>query len=133
MNHINRVLHADRHSAGEVRDVNFTRRARGFLHRVAGDLHLRNGEHDIKAEPARRGGGCRVTLNTDRLIVELSDSPARQAVSMSFRTRRGRADLSGGGDNVVTAEQLGTHEGYESLLSSLRLANGLDSERRQEG
>lgn len=132
MNHINRVLHADRHSAGAVRDANFTRRARGFLHRVAGDLRLRAGEHDINAEPARRGGGCRVTLNTERLIVELTDSPARQAVAMSFRTRRGRADLSGGGDNVVSAEQLGTREGYESLLGALRLANGLDSERRQE-
>lgn len=130
MNHINRVLHADRHSAGAVRDANFTRRARGFLHRVAGDLRLRAGEHDIKAEPARRGG-CRVTLNTERLIVELTDSLARQAVAMSFRTRRGRADLSGGGDNAVGADQLETREGYDSLLGALRLANGLDSERRQ--
>lgn len=132
MNHINRVLHADRQSAGAVRDANFTRRARGFLHRVAGDLHLRRGEHDIEAQPARHGGGCRVTLNTDRLIVELTDSPAHQKVAMSFRTRRGRSDLSGGGDNVVSAEQLDTREGYELLLSALRLANGLDSEHRQE-
>ncbi|WP_321817869.1 MULTISPECIES: hypothetical protein [unclassified Paraburkholderia] len=132
MIHINRVMHADRHSAGAVRAANFTRRARGFLHRVAGDLRLRAGEHDIKAEPSRRGSGCRVTLNTERLIVELTDSPERQAVVMSFRTRRGRADLSGGGDNAVASDQLETREGYEALLSALRLANGLDSERRRE-
>lgn len=130
MSHTNRVMHADRRSAGAERDARFTRRARGFLHRVAGDLRLRAGEHEIKAEPCRRGNGCRVSLNTDRLILEVTDSPSRGTVAMSFRTRRGRSDLSGGGDNSVSAEQLGTREGYESLISALRLANGLDSERR---
>ncbi|WP_430233387.1 hypothetical protein [Paraburkholderia tropica] len=130
MSHTNRVMHADRRSAGAERDARFTRRARGFLHRVAGDLRLRAGEHEIKAEPAHRGNGCRVSLNTNRLILEVTDSPARGTVAMSFRTRRGRSDLSGGGDNAVSAEQLGSREGYESLLSALRLANGLDSERR---
>ena len=132
MNHINRVMYADRHSAGAARDARFTRRARGFLHRVAGDLRLRAGDHHITAEPARSDRGCRVILNTDRLIVEVTDSPVRRMVAMSFRTRRGRADLSGGGDNAVSAEQLGTREGYESLLCALRLANGVDGERRQE-
>jgi hypothetical protein len=84
MNHITRVLHADRHSAGAVRDAQITRRARGFLHRIAGDLRLRTGEHDITAEPAARGHGCRVTLNTDRLIVEVADAPARGTVAVSF-------------------------------------------------
>ncbi|HKR46995.1 MAG TPA: hypothetical protein VJU59_46265 [Paraburkholderia sp.] len=130
MNHINRVLHADRRSAGAARDADFTRRARGFLHRVAGDLRLRAAEHDITTEPAHRGQGCRVSLNTDRLILEVTDSPSRGAVAMSFRTRRSRADLSGGGDNAVSAEQLGTQSGYESLINALRLANGLDRERR---
>lgn len=130
MNHSNRVLHADRRRAGAARDASFTRRARGFLHRIAGDLRLRAGEHDITAEPSRRGRGCRVMLNTDRLIVEVADVPARQVVAVSFRTRRGRLDLSGGGDNSVSTEQLSSRGGYESLLSALRLANGLDGERR---
>ena len=129
MNHTNRVMHADRGSAGAEYDARFTRRARGFLHRVAGDLRLRAGEHEIKAEPGRRGSGCRISLNTNRLILEVTDSSSRGAVAMSFRTRRGHSDLSGGGDNAVSAEQLGSREGYESLISALRLANGLDRER----
>lgn len=83
-----------------------------------------------RLSPAAVATACRVSLNTDRLILEVTDSPSRGTVAMSFRTRRGRSDLSGGGDNSVSAEQLGTHEGYESLISALRLANGLDSERR---
>ncbi|CAG9255039.1 conserved hypothetical protein [Paraburkholderia unamae] len=132
MNHINRVFHADRRGAGAAREADFTRRARGLLHRIAGDLRLRAGEHDITAESARRGRGCRVALNTDRLILEVTDSPAQPAVAVAFRTRRGRKDLSGGVDDVVSPEQLGSPEGYESLLSALRLVNGLDTERRQE-
>lgn len=130
MKHVNRVMHADRHGAGEARDARFTRRARGFLQRVAGELRLRAGEHEITVASRCQNRGCRVTLGTARLIVEVSDLPVNQSVRMSFRTRRGYADLSGGGDNAVSAEQLGTREGFESLLGALRLVNGLDSERR---
>ena len=130
MNHITKVLHADRRSAGAARETEITRRARGFLRRVAGDLRLRAGEHDITEHPAAQGQGCRVRLNTGRLIVEVADAPARNSVAVSFRTRRGRADLSGGGDNAVSLEQISSREGYEAMLGSLRLANGLDHERR---
>lgn len=132
MNHITRIIHADRRSAGAARDTEITRRARGFLRRVAGDLRLRAHEHDITAQPAARGRGCRVTLNTERLIVEVADAPARSSLAVSFRTRRGRLDLSGGGDNAVSLEQISSREGYEAMLRSLRLANGLDFARLQE-
>jgi hypothetical protein len=130
MNHTTRVLHADRRSAGAAREAEITRRAGGFLRRVAGDLRLRAGEHDITAQAGACGHGCRVTLNTDRLIVEVADAPIRNTVAVSFRTRRGRSDLSGGGDNSVSLEQISSREGYEAMISSLRLANGLDGERR---
>lgn len=132
MNHITRITHADRRSAGARRDTEIARCARGFLRRVAGDLRLRAGQHDITSLLAARGRGCRVTLNTGRLIVEVADAPARNSVAVSFRTRHGRSDLSGGGDNAVSLDQISSREGYEAMLAALRLASGLDQERRQE-
>ncbi|MFC0403178.1 hypothetical protein [Paraburkholderia rhizosphaerae] len=127
---IPKVFHADRRSAGATTDANITDHATRMLRRVARDLHLPAGEHEIVSQPARRGYGCKVTLRTRSMMLEVADSPARQAVTMSFRTRRGRSDLSGGGDNVVPLEQLASREGYESLLCGLRLAAGLDSAGR---
>ncbi|MGF6851127.1 hypothetical protein OKW29_000013 [Paraburkholderia sp. CI3] len=100
------------------------------MRRIARDLHLRSGEHEIVTEPARRNRGCRVTLRTPAVMLEVADTPTRQKVAVSFRTRRGRADLSGGGDNLVSLEQLSSREGYDALLGGLRLAGGLDIERR---
>jgi hypothetical protein len=125
-----KVFHADRRSAGAATDAAITDQATRMLRRVAHDLRLRHGEHEIVSEPARRGRGCRVMLRTSALMLEVADTPARQKVTVSFRTRRGRSDLSGGGDNAVALEQLTSCEGYDALLSGLRLAAGLDSERR---
>ena len=127
---IPQVFYADRRSAGAATDAAITDHATRMLRRVARDLRLRSGEHEIVTEPARRGRGCHVTLRTPAVMVEVADSPTRQSVAMSFRTRRGRSDLSGGGDNVVPLEQLSSREGYDALLGGLRVAGGLDSERR---
>jgi hypothetical protein len=125
-----KVFYADRRSAGVAADAAITDQATRMLRRVARDLRLRNGEHEIVAEPARRGRGCRVTLRTPAVMLEVADSPCRQSVAVSFRTRRGRADLSGGADNAVQLDQLSTRDGYESLLGGLRLAAGLDAQCR---
>jgi hypothetical protein len=127
---IPKVFYADRRSAGASTDAAITDQATSMLRRVARDLRLRSGEHEIVAESACRGRGCRVTLRTPAVMLEVADSPTRQSVAMSFRTRRGRADLSGGGDNAVPLEQLSSRDGYDSLLGGLRLAAGLDAERR---
>lgn len=125
-----KIFYADRRSAGAVSDAALTHQASGLLRRVALDLRLPPAAHEIVTEPARRGRGCRVTLRTPSLLVEVADSPSRHAVAMSFRTRRGRSDLSGGGDNAVPLEQLATDDGYETLLGRLRLVSGLDQDRR---
>jgi hypothetical protein len=127
---IPKVFYADRRSAGVSADAAITDQATRMLRRVARDLRLRSGEHEIVAEPARRGRGCRVTLRTPAVMLEVADSPSRQSVAVSFRSRRGRSDLSGGGDNTVPLEQLASRDGYDSLLGGLRLAAGLDAERR---
>lgn len=125
-----KVFHADRRSAGVASDATITDQATRMLRHVARDLHLRAGDHEIVTKPARQGRGCRVILQTSALMLEVADTPGRQKVAMSFRTRRGRSDLSGGADNTVALEQLATREGYDSLLGGLRLAGGLDTERR---
>ena len=125
-----KVFYADRRSAGVASDAAVTNQATRMLRRVARDLRLRSGEHDIVAEPARRGRGCRVTLCTSAVMLEVADSPTRQSVAVSFRTSRGHSDLSGGADNTVALDQLSSREGYDSLLGGLRLAGGLDAERR---
>lgn len=125
-----KVFYADRRSAGAAADAAITHHATQMLRRVARDLRLPNGEHEIVTEPARLGRGCRVTLRTPAVMLEVADTPTRQKVAVSFRTRRGRSDMSGGGDNAVALEQLSSRDGYDALLTGLRLAAGLDGERR---
>jgi hypothetical protein len=125
-----KLFYADRRSAGVPSDAAITHHATQMLRRVARDLRLRSSEHEIVAEPARRGRGCRVTLRTPAVMLEVADTPTRQKVAVSFRTRRGRADMSGGADNAVSLEQFSSRDGYDTLLGGLRLAGGLDSERR---
>jgi hypothetical protein len=127
---IPRVFHADRRSAGAATDANITDHATRILRRVARDLHLPAGEHEIVGQPARRGRGCKVALRTRAMMLEVADSPSRRLVTMAFRTRRGYSDMSGGEENVVPLEQLASREGYESLLNGLRLAAGLDGTYR---
>lgn len=124
------VFYADRRSAGAATNAAITNHATRMLRRVAHDLRLRAGEHEIVSEPARRSRGCRVTLRTSAVMLEVAYSPSRQSVAVSFRTRRGRLDRSGGGDNAVALDQLASREGYDALLGGLRLAAGLDAERR---
>jgi hypothetical protein len=130
---IPKVFQADRRSAGAATDANITDQATRILRRVARDLRLRADEHEIVSQPACRGQGCRVTLRTGSMMLEVADSSTRQSVSMSFRTRRGRSDLSGGGDNAVSLEQVSTRDGYDALIGDLRLAAGLDTKHRAGG
>lgn len=127
---IPKVFYADRRSAGATLDPAITRLGKRMLRRVAHDLRLRADEHEIVAEPARCGRGCRVTLHTSSLMFQVAGSPAQGVLALSFRTRRGRTDLSGGGDNAVPFEQFASRAGYDELLGGLRLAAGLDGERR---
>lgn len=125
-----KVFYSDRRSAGATTDAAITHHATQMLRRVARDTRLRPDDHEIVSEPARRGRGCRITLRTSALMLEVADTLTRQKVAVSFRTRRGRSDLSGGSDNAVHFDQLSTREGYDSLLGGLRLAGDLDAEQR---
>lgn len=69
----------------------------------------------------------RVSLRTETLFVDVLEHRAGSGVALSFRTRRGRSDLTGGGENHVALTQLETPSGYRAMLDGLRLAGGIDS------
>jgi hypothetical protein len=127
---IPKVFYADRRSASAAADVAVIDHTTRMLRRVASDFRLRAGEHEIVTEPARRGRACRVTLRTAAVILGVAVPSTLQAVAVTLRARRGRSDISGGRDNAVTLAQPGSRDGYNSLLSGLRLAAGVDSDCR---
>jgi hypothetical protein len=64
---IPKVFYADHRSAGAATDAAISDCAARMLRRVARDLRLRSGEHEIVAESARRGHGCHVTAGMDSM------------------------------------------------------------------
>jgi hypothetical protein len=120
-----RLFYADRTAASAGMNAALQRHAARLLRRVAHDLQLRS--HEIVVQPARLSSRSRVSLRTGTLFVDVLDKPCRQGVALSFRTRRGRWDLTGGGENHVSLEQLETYAGYQSFLEGLRLASGINS------
>jgi hypothetical protein len=119
-----KLFYADRASASAGTTAALHQQAARVLRRVAHDLRLR--KHEIVVQPARRAYPSRVSLRTATLFVDVLDKPCRQGVALSFRTRRGRLDHTGGGENYVPLEQVETKAGYQALLDRLRLAAGLE-------
>ncbi|MGF6265397.1 hypothetical protein OKW49_006390 [Paraburkholderia youngii] len=120
-----KLFYADRRSAGAGATAALQQQASRVLRRVAQDLRLRS--HEIVVEPSRRNFPGRVSLRTETLFVDVLDRPCQKPVALSFRTRRGRSDLTGGGENYVPLEQIETTRGYQSFLDGLRLAGGIDT------
>ncbi|WP_345817767.1 hypothetical protein AAGS40_29570 (plasmid) [Paraburkholderia sp. PREW-6R] len=118
-------FYTDRRSGGAGATAALQQQAARVLRRVAQGLRLRSRE--IVFEPSRRNFPGRVSLRTETLIVDLLDRPCQKPVALSFRTRRGRSVLTGGGENYVPLEQIETACGYHSFLDGLRLAGGIDT------
>ena len=125
-----RLFYADRTVASAGMNAALQRHASRLLRRVAHDLHLQS--HEIVVQPVRRSSQSRVSLRTGTLFVDVLDKPCRQGVALSFRTRRGQSDLTGGGENHVSLEQLETFAGYQSFLEGLRLASGIYLEESRQ-
>ncbi|EIN00051.1 hypothetical protein WQE_16044 [Paraburkholderia hospita] len=120
-----KLFYADRSSAGAGATAALQQQATRVLRRVAHDLRLRS--HEIVLQPARRNIPGRVSLRTETLFVDVLDRPCQKRVALSFRTRRGRSDVTGGGENYVPIEQIESVHGYASFLEGLRLAGGIDT------
>ena len=121
-----RVFYADGSSANTGAKAALQRHATRVLRRVAQDLRLGAHAHEIIANPGRGNSTVRVSLRTETLFVDVLERRCGSGVAFSFRTRRGRSDLTGGGENHVSLEQLETKAGYQAMLDGLRLAGGID-------
>jgi hypothetical protein len=120
-----KLFYADRTSAGAGTYAVLQQQATRVLRRVAHDLRLRS--HEIVTQPARQNFPGRVSLRTETLFVDVLDHPCQSRVALSFRTRSGRSDLTGGGENYVSIEQIESTRGYQSFLEGLRLAGGINT------
>ncbi|WP_439673135.1 NERD domain-containing protein (plasmid) [Cupriavidus necator] len=96
-----------------------------ILRRFAGDMALSPRDFTIREHRQRRRDVDVFALHTDSLLVEIQHpAGAEGGVLMSYRTCRGRNDLTGGRDNTVNVESLATDQGYAELVSTLRVVAG---------
>ncbi|WP_097191175.1 hypothetical protein [Caballeronia arationis] len=120
------MFYADRNSANSGAKAALERHASRVLRRVAQDLRLAATSHEIVTDSRRGSSAVRVSLRTETLFVDVLERRGGSGVALSFRTRRGRSDLAGGGENHVALAQLETPAGYRAMLDGLRLAGGID-------
>jgi hypothetical protein len=76
------------------------------LWKVAAFLGLEKGQYDIRVN---RGGDAvsgEVTLHTDKIYIQLSQSAVRPGAQLLYRTVTGRRDHTGGVNHVVPADTL---------------------------
>ncbi|WP_416046969.1 hypothetical protein [Cupriavidus basilensis] len=100
------------------------RDASRVIRRLANDLGLRPREFTVRERCQRRQQGDVYALHTDTLYVQIAHAPQQSAARMSFRTCRGRDDYTGGRDNAVCLQSIGSPEGYASLVATLRVVAG---------
>ncbi|KAB0599719.1 MULTISPECIES: hypothetical protein [Cupriavidus] len=95
------------------------------LRRFAGDMALSPREYTIREHRQRRRDVDVFALHTDSLLIEIQHpAGAEGGVLMSYRTCRGRNDLTGGRDNAVSVDSLASDQGYANLVATLRVVAG---------
>jgi hypothetical protein len=119
-----------RRVSSEAALAELSMQATRFLRRVVHDMRLSSKDFDIEVAPATTKRCQRITLSTESFFLDVQDTVPGTAVAISYRTRLGKNDPSGGESNFVAIEQIGTSHGYASLLGSLRLTQGLSNRRR---
>jgi hypothetical protein len=119
-----------RRVSSEAASAELTQHATRFLRRVAHDMRLSSREFDIKATHATARRRQYITLSTESFFLDVQDTAPGTTVAISYRTRQGKLDLSGGRSNSIAVEQIDTAQGYASLVLNLRLTQGLSNARR---
>jgi hypothetical protein len=100
---------------------------RAFLQRLATDLGLATADRDIRSNPGGIAVSGEVTLHTDDIYVQLSDSLiGRAGVQVLYRTCNGRADYCGGQNRYTYLKDLAKPDRYEWFVAELqRLTEGV--------
>jgi hypothetical protein len=84
----------------------FHSRARSQLRRLATALGLRPGSYDLRSNPAGIAVSGEITLHSDRLYVQASQSAMGNGSGILFRTCKGRKDYVGGPNNFAPLDLL---------------------------
>ena len=88
----------------------FHSRARSQLRRLATALGLPPGSYDLRSNPAGIAVSGEITLHTDFLYVQASQSVMGHDNGILFRTCKGRKDYVGGPNNFAPLDLLNRPE-----------------------
>jgi len=88
----------------------FHSRARSQLRRLATTLGLASGSYDLRSNPAGIAVSGEITLHTECLYVQASQSVMGNANGILFRTCKGRKDYVGGSNNFASLDLLNRPE-----------------------
>jgi hypothetical protein len=88
----------------------FHNRARSQLRRIAAALGFAPGSYDLRSNPAGIAVSGEITLHTDRLYVQASQSVMGNANGILFRPCKGRKDYVGGPKNFASLDLLNRPE-----------------------
>lgn len=98
------------------------RAGRSFLNVLAKDLGLAKGEYDVRSNLGGIAVSGEVTLHSDQLYVQLSESSAGPGrVLVLYRSCKGRKDYSGGPNAFTDAHSLanGAYPGFLARCQTL--------------
>ena len=84
----------------------FHSRARSQLRRVAAALGLEPGSYDLRSNEAGIAVSGEITLHSDHLYVQVSQSAMGYHSGILFRTCKGRKDFVGGTNNFASLDLL---------------------------
>lgn len=88
----------------------FHSRARSQLRRIAAALGLQPGSYDLRSNLAGIAVSGEITLHSDRLYVQASQSAMGHDSGILFRTCKGRTDYCGGPNNFASLDLLNRPE-----------------------
>jgi hypothetical protein len=84
----------------------FHSRARSQLRRVATALGLQPGDYDLRSNQGGIAVSGEITLHTDHIYVQASQSAMGHHSGVLFRNCKGRKDYSGGPNNFASLDLL---------------------------
>jgi hypothetical protein len=85
------------------------------LRKIAAGMGLQDGEFDIRSNKAGIAVSGEITLHTDKVYVQVSESSHSNGITVLFRTCNGRKDYCGGQNNFASVEKLESPAFLEQL------------------
>ena len=102
-------------SYNETNKNQLHRAAAKSLRNIAANLGLQKTEFDIRSNKAGIAVSGEITLHTDKLYIQISESSFRKGIMVLFRTCNGRKDYVGGQNQYATVKELESPEFLKKL------------------